>query len=64
MLKFAIKNAYYNGKTVGYLYYDEQKHEYEIVIPETVKSYEAPPIISDFIKKISIKLGKNGVPVG
>ncbi len=25
MLKFTIKNAYYGGKTVGYLYYDEQK---------------------------------------
>ena len=58
MLKFAIKNAYYNGKTVGYLYYDEQQHEYEIEIPETVKSYEAPPIISDFIKKNQYKIGK------
>ncbi|MDE7283686.1 MAG: hypothetical protein K2N85_08910 [Lachnospiraceae bacterium] len=58
MLKFAIKNAYYNGKTVGYLYYDEQQREYEIEIPETVKSYEAPPIISDFIKKNQYKIGK------
>lgn len=49
MLKFAIKNAYYGGKTVGYLYYNEQQREYEIEIPENVKSYEAPFIISDFI---------------
>ena len=34
MLKFAIKNAYYNGKTVGYLYYDEQHREHEIEVPE------------------------------
>lgn len=37
MRKFVIKNAYYNGKTVGYLYYNEQNREYEIEIPETVK---------------------------
>lgn len=58
MLKFAIKNAYYDGKTVGYLYYDEQLREYEIEIPETVKSFEAPPIISDFIKKNRHKISK------
>ena len=58
MLKFAIKNAYYDAKTVGYLYYDEQKREYEIEIPETVKCYEAPPILSDFIKKNKYKIGK------
>lgn len=58
MLKFAIKNAYYDGKTVGYLYYDEQQREYEIEIPETVKSCEAPPIISDFIKKNQSRIGK------
>ena len=59
MLKFAIKNAYYNGKTVGYLYYDEQRREYEIEVPETVKSYEAPLIISDFIKKNQYRIGKD-----
>ena len=59
MLKFAIKNAYYNGKTVGYLYYDEQRREYEIEIPESVKSYEAPFIISDFIQKKQYRIGKD-----
>ena len=58
MLKFAIKNAYYGGKTVGYLYYDEKRREYEIEIPETVKSYEAPPILSDFIKRKQYRIGK------
>lgn len=58
MLKFAIKNAYYDAKTVGYLYYDEQKREYEIEIPENVKCYEAPPILSDFIKKNKYRIGK------
>lgn len=64
MQKFAIKNAYYDGKTVGYLYYDEQSREYEIEIPETVKSYEAPLIISDFIEKTSTGSEKNGVTDG
>ena len=58
MQKFAIKNAYYDGKTVGYLYYEEQSREYEIEIPETVKSYEAPLIISDFIEKNQYRIGK------
>ena len=58
MLKFAIKNAYYNGKTVGYLYYNEERREYEIEIPETVKSYEAPCILSDFIQKNQYRIGK------
>lgn len=31
MVKFAIKNAYYDGKTVGYLYYDENKR---VIPPE------------------------------
>ena len=58
MLKFAIKNAYDGGKTVGYLYYDEQKKEYEIEIPEKVKIHEAPFIISDFIRKNQRRTGK------
>lgn len=58
MLKFAIKNEYYEGKTVGYLYYDEQHKEYEIEIPAAVKSCEAPPIISDFIKKNQRKIDR------
>lgn len=59
MLKYAIKNAYYGGKTVGYLYYDEEREEYTIEIPKNVKSYEAPPIISDFIQKGQYKIGKD-----
>ena len=59
MLKFAIKNEYYNGKIVAYLYYDEENREYQIEIPETVKSYEAPMIISDFIQKGQYKIGKD-----
>lgn len=57
MLKYAIRNAYYNGKIVGYLYYDEEYHEYEIEIPEDVKSFEAPMIISDFIRKNQYSIG-------
>lgn len=57
MLKYAIKNAYYGDKTVGYLYYDEQSRKYEIEIPKSVKSYEAPLIISDFISKKQYKIG-------
>lgn len=58
MLKFAIKNEYYGGKTVGYLYYDEQRKEYEIEIPENVKSFEAPFILSYFIQKKQRRIGK------
>lgn len=58
MLKYAIKNAFYNGKIVGYLYYDEQRREYGIEIPETVKSFEAPCILSDFIDKKQYRIGK------
>lgn len=58
MLKFAIKNAYYDGKTVGYLYYDEKLREYEIEIPKTVRSCEAPFIIADFIKRKQYRIGK------
>ncbi len=36
MLKFAIKNAYYDGKIVGYLYYNEECQEYEIEIPNDI----------------------------
>ena len=58
MLKFAIKNAYYEGKIVGYLYYNEECQEYEIEIPKMVRSFEAPFIISDFIKNGQFKIGK------
>lgn len=59
MLKFAIKNDYYEGKTVGYLYYDEKKREYEIEIPQEVKSSEAPCILADFIRKSQYRIGKD-----
>ena len=59
MLKFAIKNEYYKGKIIGYLYYDEQNQTYEIEIPKNVKSFEAPFIISDFIKKNQYKIGND-----
>lgn len=59
MMKFAIKNSYYADKIVGYLYYDEQRRIYEIEIPDTVKSYEAPCIISDFIEKNQRKIGND-----
>lgn len=58
MYKFAIKNAYYGDKEVAYLYYDEQKKEYEIEVPETTKSQEAPIIIAHFIKNGQRKIGK------
>ena len=32
MYKFAIKNPVYDHKTVAWLYYDEEKREYEIRI--------------------------------
>ena len=48
MRRFSIKNKVYQDKIVGYLNYDEQKHEYEIEIPEDAKSVEAPMIMADF----------------
>ena len=58
MRRFAIKNKVYNGKTVAYLNYDEEKHEYEIEVPENVSSAEAPMIIADFIDKNQRKIDK------
>lgn len=58
MRRFAIKNKVYQDKIVGYLNYDEQKHEYEIEIPEDVKSVEAPMIMADFIERNQRKIGK------
>ena len=51
MYKFAIKNPVYDHKTVAWLYYDEEKREYEIRIPPETKSMEAPLLIAAFIKK-------------
>lgn len=58
MYRFAIKNGAYNGKIVGYLHYDEDIQEYMIEIPEDVKSFEAPMILADFIKRGQRKIGK------
>lgn len=59
MYKFAIKNPIYNDKTVAYLYYDEDKKEYEIIVPKETESREAPLIIADFIKKEQRRIGKD-----
>ena len=58
MRRFAIKNRVYNDKTIAYLNYDEENHEYEIEIPENVSSKEAPMIIADFIDKNQRKIDK------
>lgn len=51
MYKFAIKNRVYHDKTVAWLFYDEEKREYEIQVAEDAKSEEAPLIIAEFIKR-------------
>ena len=38
MYRFAVKNRFYHDKTVAYLLYDEMKREYQIEIPDDVKS--------------------------
>ena len=58
MYRFAVKNRFYHDKTVAYLLYDETKREYQIEIPDDVKSVEAPLIIADFIKKGQRRIGK------
>ncbi|MDE7210223.1 MAG: hypothetical protein K2O03_02110 [Lachnospiraceae bacterium] len=58
MRKFAIRSELYEGKDLAILYYDEEKKEYEIEIPETTKSQEAPLIIAAFIEKGQRKIGK------
>ena len=58
MYRFAVKNRFYHYKTVAYLLYDEMKREYQIEIPDDVKSVEAPLIIADFIKKGQRRIGK------
>ena len=59
MYKFAIRNKRCGEKNVAFLYYDEEKKEYEIEVPETVESKEAPLIIADFIKKNQRKIDKD-----
>jgi hypothetical protein len=49
--KFAIKNEVYQDKTVAWLYYDEEKKEYRIQVPEDIRCEEAPLIIAEFIKR-------------
>lgn len=51
MYKFAIRNERFGGKDIAFLYYDEVKKAYEIKVPESTKSFEAPLIIADFIKR-------------
>ena len=51
MRKFAIKNEVYQDKTVAWLYYDEEKKEYRIQVPEDIRCEEAPLIIAEFIKR-------------
>ncbi|MCI8663809.1 MAG: hypothetical protein HFG69_11300 [Hungatella sp.] len=58
MYKFAIKNKVYHDKTVAWLFYDEEKKEYEIRVPEDTKSNEAPLIIAAFIEKNQRVIGK------
>lgn len=58
MYKFAIRNENYGEKNIAFLYYDETSKEYEIEIPESTKSKEAPLIIAHFIQKNSRKIDK------
>lgn len=57
MRRFAIKNRICNDKIVGYLYYDERTQTYEIEIPDTVKSVEAPLILASFIEQGQLHIG-------
>lgn len=58
MRKFAIRSELYKEKDLAFLYYDEEKKEYEIEVPETTRSQEAPLIIAAFIEKGQRKIGK------
>lgn len=58
MYKFAIRNERFGDKDIAFLYYDEASREYEIEVPESTQSTEAPLIIADFIKKNQRKLDK------
>lgn len=58
MRKFAIRNERFGEKDIAFLSYDETRKEYEIEVPETTKSGEAPLIIADFIQKNQRKIGK------
>lgn len=58
MRKFVIRNDWTGEKDVAYLYYDETSKEYEIEVPETTESWEAPMLIAEFIKKGRRKIDK------
>ena len=58
MRKFAIRNEQVGEKDLAFLYYDETGREYEIEVPETTQSREAPLIIADFIQKGKRKIDK------
>lgn len=59
MYKFAIRNERFKEKDIAFLYYDEASKEYEIEVPETTESREAPLIIADFIQKNQRKIDKD-----
>lgn len=58
MRKFAIRNERFGEKDIAFLSYDETRKEYEIEVPETTKSGEAPLIIADFIQRDERKISK------
>lgn len=57
MCRFAIRNGAQSDKIIGYLCYDQKTKEYDIEIPDGIKSTEAPPIISEFIQKGQNRIG-------
>lgn len=58
MRKFAIRNEGCGDKDIAFLYYDENVREYEIEVPESTESREAPLIIADFIQRNQRKIDK------
>ena len=58
MRKFAIRSELCGEKDLAFLYYDEEKKQYEIEVPKETESFEAPLIIADFIKKGQRKIGR------
>lgn len=58
MRKFVIRNKWYGEKDIAFLYYNEEKKEFEIEIPEATESREAPLIIAAFIEKGQRRIGK------
>lgn len=58
MRKFVIRNEIHGKKDIAFLYYNEETKDFEIEIPETTKSNEAPLIIAAFIGKGQRRIGK------